>query len=440
MKNTNSQPILCGTDFSENAKQATNVAAALAKRLSAPLRLVHASEIPASPVIQEHLHDEVRRLHDTGADITAEVIEGSASEVLMQTALQHAARLIVVSSLGKSAPTRWLLGSVAERTAESSPVPTLVVREAAPFEAWARGERALKVFVGADFTASSDAAMRWVAELRELGPIEVVAGYVDWPPEEAARLGIFRPLQWGGGNLPEMQLILERDLQEKVTRLLGNDHVSVQVGGNWGRSAHPLIGMAVESQSDLLVVGSHQRTGFDWVRKGSVSRDILINAPISVACVPTAPASRMAGPHMRKCLRVLVAVDLDEPHGFAAAYGYSIVNPGGTVRLVYNIPRIRQQPTDKLESAQLVGASEAKLRMLAPEKADAPDITTEVEVTENRETAEAICAAAERFGADIICIGSHTRPGFSAKVLGSVALAVLQTSRRPVLVVWPPTR
>ncbi len=47
--------------------------------------------------------------------------------------------------------------------------------------------------------------------------------------------------------------------------------------------------------------------------------------------------------------------------------------------------------------------------------------------------------AAERFGADIVCIGSHTRPGFTAKVLGSVALAVLQTSRRPVLMVWPPT-
>ena len=51
----------------------------------------------------------------------------------------------------------------------------------------------------------------------------------------------------------------------------------------------------------------------------------------------------------------------------------------------------------------------------------------------------AICAAAERFGADNTCIDSHTRPGFTAKVLGSVALAVLQTSRRPVLVVRPPT-
>jgi nucleotide-binding universal stress UspA family protein len=91
--------------------------------------------------------------------------------------------------MGSTWAGRWLIGNIAERIAETSPVPTLVVRDAAPFAAWARGERPLKVFVGADFTASSDAALRWVAELQQLGPVEVIAGYVDWPPEEAARLG-----------------------------------------------------------------------------------------------------------------------------------------------------------------------------------------------------------------------------------------------------------
>ena len=109
------------------------------------------------------------------------------------------------------------------------------------------------------------------------------------------------------------------------------------------------------------------------------------------------------------------------------------------MRLLHNIgPLLALPRADEKEPAQLIAASEAKLRSLAPHEPEARGITTEVEVTESRETAEAICAAAERFGADIICIGSHTRPGFTAKVLGSVALAVLQNSRRPVLVVWPP--
>jgi nucleotide-binding universal stress UspA family protein len=457
MKTTTSQPILCGTDFSENAKRAANVAAALATRLNTPLRLVHAkgmliegSTPEAHDAViasfRERLHAKAERLRGLGATVEETLSAGAPDDVLVQLAREGQARLIVVSSLGLRAPARWLLGSVAERTAESSPVPTLVVRDAAPFEAWARGERALKVFVGADFTASSDAALRWVAELRQIGPIEVVAGYVDWPPEEAARLGVSGPL--GLRNLPAVQSVLERDLREKVTRLLGEENVHVRVRANWGRADAPLVDMAVETQADLVVVGTHQWHGLSRLRHGSVSRGVLHHAPMSVACVPTPAAAAMAGPRIRECQRVLVAVDLNEPHGFAAPYGYSIVQLGGTVRLVHNIMPFRlpnpltegydQEFRIRKEHVQLVAESETKLRALAPRQAEARAITTEVEVTESRETAEAICAAAERFRADVICVGSHTRPGFTAKVLGSVSLAVLQGSRRPVLVVWPP--
>ena len=447
MKNSTSHPIICGTDFSENARQAADVAAALAKRLGAPLRLVHASAIQRSPLTEEHLRAEAQRLRDAGADLTAEVIEGDADQVLAQVAAQHAARLLVVSSLGSRKPTRWLLGSVAERTAESSPVATLVVRKAAPFEAWARGERALKVFVGTDFTSSSDAALRWVAELREFGPIEVVAGFVDWPPEEAARLGVSGPQALRGNPLP-MQKMLERDLQEKVTRLLGSENVRVSVHGNWGRPDVPLVEMAIEAQADLVVVGTHQRHGLSRLRHGSVSRGILNHAPMSVVCVPTPAAVPMPGPRIHECRRVLVAVDLNEPHGFATPHGYSIVQPGGTVRLVHNVVPSRlpnrmsggsdQEFSTPEDHAQLVAEAEEKLRALAPDEAESRGIVTEVEVTGSRDTAEAICAAAERFGADVICVGSHTRPGFTAKVLGSVALAVLSGSPRPVLVARPP--
>ena len=450
MKPNKSNPILCGTDFSGDARQAANVAAALANRLGAPLVLVHAKGLlihAANPHINaaflasldESLHGEAERLRELGATVEECLYDGVPDEALVQLAEERHARLLVVSSLGLRASARWLTGSVAERVAESSPVPTLVVRDAARFEAWARGEQSLKIFVGTDFGASSDAALRWVAELREIGRCEVVAGYVAWPPEEASRLGVSARVGLGG-NLTGMQAVLERDLREKVTRVLGEDDVRVWVRGNWGRADHPLVEMAMESQADLIVVGTHQWHGLSRLRHGSVSRGILDHAPMSVACVPTPAVARMAGPRIRACQRVLVAVDLNEPHGFAAPYGYSIFNPGGTVRLLHNIvPLFALHRVDEKQPAQLVAESEAKLRALTPEKADAPDITTEVEVTASRDTAEAICAAAERFGADIICVGSHTRPGFTAKVLGSVALAVLQSSRRPVLTVWPPT-
>jgi len=445
--NTNEpRPIICGTDFSGPARNAADAAAALATRLGAPLRLVHASENTGSHT-HEQLKTEALRLRDTCAHLTCEVVEGVADEVLVHAAQQHEARLIVVSSLGRRAPARWLIGSVAERTAESAPVPTLVVRDAAPFQAWARGERALKVFVGTDFSASSDAALRWVAELRKLGPCEVTAGYADWTPEEASRLGVHGAVGLVGNPLV-VQRILERDVKAKVAALLGEENVRVVVQGGWGRTDAQLVGMAVEAQADLIVVGTHQRHGFSRFGEVSVSRGLLHRAPMSVACVPAPGAERMAVPRVREFRRVLVAVDLNEKYGFAAPYGYGICGSGGTVRLVhvavpFRLPNpmiggyYQDFPTEK-EHFDEAAQSEARLRALAPHAAEARGITTEVEVIDSREIAQDICAVAERFNADAICIGSHTRPGLGAKVLGSVSLGVLQQSRRPVLVVWPP--
>ena len=42
--------------------------------------------------------------------------------------------------------------------------------------------------------------------------------------------------------------------------------------------------------------------------------------------------------------------------------------------------------------------------------------------------------AAERFGADLICMGSRGRSGLTKVLLGSVAQGVMAQSKRPVLV------
>jgi len=44
MKNRETSPILCGTDFSENAAQAATVAGVLAARMTRPLVLAHAAD------------------------------------------------------------------------------------------------------------------------------------------------------------------------------------------------------------------------------------------------------------------------------------------------------------------------------------------------------------------------------------------------------------
>jgi len=295
--------VLCGTDFTENARQAARAAAAIAKRLNEPVLLIHAIETPDfgathPEVLQmltantgKALQEEAKAIRESGVPVKEQLPTGRADEVLVELARGAPTRLLVVSSLGRRGAERWLLGSVSERTAERATVPTLVVRDAVPFEAWTRGERPLKVFVAFNFTVTSEAAVRWVKELQAIGPCELVVGYVDWPPEERKRLGGTGPLPLVG-NPPEVQAELERDLKARVVELLGTTEFRTRVEANWGRPDVRLANMAKEEGADLIVVGSHQYHGFERLWHTSVSRGILHSAAMSVVVVPlsTGPA------------------------------------------------------------------------------------------------------------------------------------------------------
>ena len=288
---------MCGTDFSEQAAQAVEVAATLATRLDEPLVLVHAVDkesrttLPAdlreSLCLYERaqLHDELERLRTAKVEVIEDFRAGKPEVVLVEAAIAQHARLLVVSSHGRKPPGRWVLGSVAERVAEASPVPTLVVRAAAPFTGWALGKRRLRVFVGADFSAQSEAALRWVAWLRQLGPCDVVVTYL------VPTLLANGPLEMSPSPIVAEMLartdkVQARCFRQRARAVLGASRVRVRIEKGWGRSDAHLIQVAREERADLIVVGTHQRHGLGRIGHLSLSRGVLHYAPMSVACVP----------------------------------------------------------------------------------------------------------------------------------------------------------
>lgn len=483
MKPNEPTPIVCGTDFSANAAQAATVAAVLAARSGKPLLLVHvADEFNARgdnqkeltaflrPVAKQ-LRTEAYRLKKAGATVETKLLTGQvAEEAIKEVGRKRAASLTVVSSVSKTAFDRWTLGSVSEQLAQADPVPTLVVRSSAPFEAWARGERPLKVFVAADFASVSEAALRWVRDLRTLGPCDIVVAHVDRPLEESERLGILPSVL---KNPPTVQRVLERDLRKKVRAQLGKEDVRVVVEPVMDHPDARLIELAVAAQADVIVVGTHQRHGLSRLGHPSVSRGILRHAPMSVACVPASAAAPEGGriPEIR---RVLVATDFSDLGDRAVPHAYALAREGGTVFLLHvTAPLPLPNPlslnlgskVDKALEKHTVRLREAsaRLRALIPCGAEKRGVASEVAVVEpskpkglphvgmyygimgeahvieDTDPARAICQAAERLDADVICLGSHGRSGVSAALMGSVAQAVMAQSRRPVLVVRPPT-
>ena len=339
---------------------------------------------------------------------------------------------------------RWLLGSVAERTAERSPVPTLVLRDPANLEKWASGKKPLKVFVAIDFSASSDAALGWVAELASIGKCKVTVGHVDWPPESSLRLGIRGPLSFQD-NPDEVQRVLARDLREKTKRILGNQPVAFRVEPGWGRPDVHLVNLAKLEKADLIVVGTRQGDGAARLPFGSVSRSILHHAPMSVAVVPARKGVE-ADASVPQIRRVLVATDFSELGNSAIAHAYAPVAAGGIVHLIHAmspdeppnpiVAPYQKQVITKAAHLHRLKAIRKKLGALVP-KNIARQIKTEIEVVEDTDAARAIYRVAERSGADLICMGSHGRSGLSKAILGSVAASVMTKSKRPILIIHP---
>ncbi len=455
--------IICGTDFSENARHACRVAACMAERLGEKTLLVHALDFPSyatknkaaevfrmvSASRREALKKEAASHGQTSSRMEAKLAMGSADEALVELAADGSTRMVVVASVGRRGAGRWFLGSTSERTAERATVPTLVVRDAAPFEAWTAGERPLKVFAAFNFTATSEAALLWAKELVAIGPCELVVGYVDWPPEQRRRLG-------GGGsppsvgNGPEVQAVLEHEVEARAAQLLGGTPFRVRVEANWGRPDVRLAEMAKDEGADLIAVGSHQYHGFERLWQSSVSSGLLHNATMSVAVVPLSTREKPATAIAPPVRRALVTTDFSDLANHAIPHAYSLAHDGGTVHLLHVVHPEELPENERLngprnkrfdaQHARHVLACTEKLRGLIPAEAARRGVRTEVEVSQHRQVAEAIGQAAERIGADVICMGTHGWSGWSKALLGSVAQKVMAQSKRPLLVVRPPAR
>src|SRR5262249_36631448 len=130
-KRITGRPIACGTDFSATASEAVDIAAAMSRRLETKLLLLHVDELlgalTSNPVLLEaatlrrrgELDDEAQRLRELGTEVEEKFLSGSAFDELVTTAKEFKARLIVLGAIGHGLARRLLLGSVAERTAET---------------------------------------------------------------------------------------------------------------------------------------------------------------------------------------------------------------------------------------------------------------------------------------------------------------------------------
>ena len=137
--------ILVGVDFSEASAGAISLAGALATALGAQLTAVHAEVLEAPPYFTHEQLDAMEQQRREARAEAAEYLERfvrersnvSAKGILVDEPpveallrLSASADILVLGTHGRRGPSRWWLGSVAERVVRAATVPVLVAQGA----------------------------------------------------------------------------------------------------------------------------------------------------------------------------------------------------------------------------------------------------------------------------------------------------------------------
>lgn len=289
---THFRRILAATDLSETSLSAVREAVALTPEdgvlavchvIPASLDAVQSTAQHSSTGVLEleaklrtALADRLERIVGERS-ITLFIEHGEAYAEIIHRAEEFAADLVVIGSRGHSGLERLMLGSVAERVVRYAHGPVLVVRET---------ETRGVVLAATDFSDPALPAIQAAArEAERRNARLVVLHVVDQSLEAyaAAAGGLFGAI----GALPPPSLQEERRLALLATLsdALKRDNISGEPRVIQGTPAGSIVDTARELGAELVVVGTHGRTGLARITLGSVAERVARNAHCSVLAV-----------------------------------------------------------------------------------------------------------------------------------------------------------
>lgn len=294
--------IVVATDGSPAAARAVALTASLRWPPGTSIHVIRADEpfavdLELPPAAYEALHADIRaetqthltiasqQLATSGRRVETVAVSGRPASAIVTLAEHVNADLVIVGSRGRGPIASMLLGSVAAEVVDHAPCPVLV----------ARTERVDRLLVADDGTLDSSGAMRMVTT---------------WPPFQGLNARVVSVVPGVDGELPvgasrhtaaseayarsvDAQRSTHQFVAHGTAVRLSEAGVPARSEVRRGDVAEQIITAAIESDADLIVMGSHGRTGLGRVLLGSVARNVLHHAPCSVLIVRAALASRV---------------------------------------------------------------------------------------------------------------------------------------------------
>jgi nucleotide-binding universal stress UspA family protein len=242
-------------------------------------------------------------------------------------------------------------------------------------------------------------------------------------------------------ELPRGPAMVESALQAaeqqmpKWSALVTMADVGVETLIERGYPVRRILARAAALPADLIVMGTHGRSGFERLILGSVTEKVLRQAPCPVLAVPPPVVSAGQLPYKR----LICPVDFSESSMAALRFACSLAGQAGahlTIVHVFDWQPDHDVMMARFDTAGYFDAVEQQAR----ERLEG--LVAEVRVACNPETVtargkpyRAILTLAEAKEADLIVLGVRGRNPIDLALFGSTANHVVRGARCPVLTV-----
>jgi nucleotide-binding universal stress UspA family protein len=282
--------ILVTTDGSKFSEGAVREAIKLAKKCSGKLMAMSVVETneeyaALAPELVEKAEQAARAQLDAvkeqankeGLECDTIVREGEESyKYIVDEAVKNKCTMIVMGRRGRTGLRRLMMGSVTARVIGYSPCDVLVVPSGAQHEF----KNILIATDGSKYSAKAAAEAVCLAK-RSGGSLTVISVVpAEYSSHENLELTVKQREQLGD----TAQIDAEKYTRE-ARETAQKEGVPAKAFVMTGKPADIIIQMALETKADLVVLGSHGRTGVDKLLMGSVAERVIVLSACPVMVV-----------------------------------------------------------------------------------------------------------------------------------------------------------
>ncbi|MFT2011341.1 universal stress protein [Pontibacter sp. 13R65] len=274
--------ILAPTDFSEQAKNAFEVAISIAQKTGATIKLLHVLELPYSTSsfsatgdtmntrtdmdyvftlkLLERTKAQMRAFMqpalDRGVEVAEEVDTANVINKIKRTISEENIDLVVMGSKGASGMNEFLVGSNTEKVVRISPCPVLTVkRPHATFEV-------RDLVLASDFKKDLHDSFSKFKFFQELFGAKLHLVYINTPGNYESNENL----------KTQMQAVANRYGLQNYTMSIFSD----------SNEEDGILRFANEIKADMIMMATHGRTGFAHLLRGSIAEDLINHAELPV--------------------------------------------------------------------------------------------------------------------------------------------------------------